>query len=471
MSRRSLRVALLVVAVAATSLPLAASGAEPPPPLPSSMAAVGDSISQAVSSGGSLGATYPANAWSTGTNTTVNSHYARLLALNPGIVGRAWNDSVSGAKMADLDGQMRLVVGQRPDYLTVLVGGNDLCTDTVAQMTSVADFSAQFATAMDTLTTGSPQTRVYVASIPRVYQLWELFRSSFWARSVWSLGGICQSLLANPTSTQSADVARRAQVAQRNVDYNATLAAVCALYANCRFDGNAVYNVAFAKSDVAGDYFHPSVAGQAKLAAVSWAAGYWPNGGPAPDAPPTASFTTLCTGLACTFDASGSTDDQGIASYAWTYGDGAGGSGVSVSHTFAAAGTYPVALEVRDTSGQTATVAQNVTVTAATVPTVHLADASGSAATRKSGWTATIKVSVEDESGSPVGGATVAGAWSTGVTGSCVTDPTGWCSFSLNVSRKITSVTWRVTGITAAGFTYDATANVVLEVKVTAPAP
>jgi len=30
MSRRSLRVALLVVAVAATSLPLAASGAEPP---------------------------------------------------------------------------------------------------------------------------------------------------------------------------------------------------------------------------------------------------------------------------------------------------------------------------------------------------------------------------------------------------------------------------------------------------------
>jgi lysophospholipase L1-like esterase len=471
MSRRSLRVALLVVALAATSLPLVASGAEPPPPLPSSMAAVGDSISQAVSSGGSLGATYPANAWSTGTNTTVNSHYARLLALNPAIAGRAYNDSVSGAKMADLAGQMSVVVGQQPDYLTVLVGGNDLCADTVAQMTTVADFGAQFTAAMDTLTAGSPETVVYVASIPRVYQLWELFRSSFWARSVWSLGDICQSLLANPTSTQSADVARRAQVAQRNVEYNATLAEVCAHYAACRFDGNAVYNVAFAKSDVAGDYFHPSIAGQAKLAAVSWAAGLWPNGGPTPDAPPTASFTTSCTGLACTFNASGSTDDHGIASYAWTYGDGASGSGVTASHTFAAGGTYRVTLEVRDTIGQPATRAQDVTVTSATAPTVHLADASGSAATRKSGWTATVTVTVQDSAARTVAGATVTGAWTTGATGSCVTDPTGSCSFSLNVSRKVASVTWKVTGITAAGYAYDATANGVSEVKVTAPAP
>ena len=32
-------------------------------------------------------ADYPANSWSTGTNTTVNSHYTRLLALNPAISG------------------------------------------------------------------------------------------------------------------------------------------------------------------------------------------------------------------------------------------------------------------------------------------------------------------------------------------------------------------------------------------------
>jgi PKD repeat protein len=465
MARRSLYVSLLAGVLVAALLPLSASAVDP---LPSSMAAVGDSISQAVSSGGGLGTSYPANSWSTGTNSTVNSHYARLLALNPAISGRAWNDSVSGAHVADLDGQMRVVVGQRPDYLTVLIGGNDLCTDTVAQMTSVADFRAQFTTAMTTLTAGSPTTMVYVVSIPRVYQLWELFKSSFSARFVWSLGSICQSLLANPTSTQSADVQRRAQVAQRNLDYNTTLAQVCAQYAQCRFDGNAVYNVAFAKSDVSPDYFHPSIAGQAKLAAVSWTAGYWPNGGPAPDAPPTAAFTASCVNLVCTFNASGSTDDHGIASYGWTFGDSATGTGVLASHTFASAGTYTVALVVTDTAGQTGTVAKAVTATAPTAA-VHLASATGSAAMRKSGWTATVTVSVNDGAGTMVGGATVTGAWSTGGVGTCVTDANGSCSFSANVSRKTASVTWTVSSIAAAAYAYDASKDLGSPVTIEAP--
>ncbi len=465
MARRSLYTSLVVGALVAVMLPLSASAVDP---LPASIAAVGDSISQAASSGGSLGADYPANSWSTGTNATVNSHYARLLALNPTISGHAWNDSVSGAKMADLAGQMQVVAGQRPDYLTVLVGGNDLCTDTVGQMTSVSDFRAQFTAAMNTLTAGSPGTSVFVVSIPRVYQLWELFKSSFWARTIWSLGDICQSLLANPTSTQAADVQRRAQVAQRNVDYNTQLAEVCAQYARCRFDGNAVYDVAFAKSDVSGDYFHPSIAGQAKLAAVSWAAGYWPNGGPTPDAAPTAGFAASCTGLSCTFDASASTDDRGITAYGWTFGDGASGSGVTASHAFASAGTFTVTLVVTDTAGQTGKAAQAVTVTAPTA-LVHLAAASGSATPRKGGWTATATVSVKDGPGSAVAGATVTGAWSTGATGSCITEATGSCSSSVNVGRKTPSVTWTVSSIAAAGYGYDASADVGSPLTITGP--
>jgi hypothetical protein len=49
------------------------------------MAAVGDSITQAASSGGGLGTDYPQNSWSTGTNGSVNSHYMRLLNLDPQI--------------------------------------------------------------------------------------------------------------------------------------------------------------------------------------------------------------------------------------------------------------------------------------------------------------------------------------------------------------------------------------------------
>ncbi len=85
-------------------------------------------------------------------------------------------------------------------------------------------------------------------------------------------------MLANPTSTKRADVNRRAAVRQRNIDFNTQLAQVCATYTNCIFDNNAIFNTAFTTSDVSTiDYFHPSVAGQKKLANTAWtAAGFLP---------------------------------------------------------------------------------------------------------------------------------------------------------------------------------------------------
>ena len=68
---------------------------------------------------------------------------------------------------------------------------------------------------------------------------------------------------------------------QRNIDFNTQLETICEqeFAARCRYDQNAAFNTKFTVADVSTrDYFHPSVAGQTKLAAVSWAAGYW--GGP-----------------------------------------------------------------------------------------------------------------------------------------------------------------------------------------------
>ncbi|MCV0402579.1 MAG: PKD domain-containing protein [Chloroflexi bacterium] len=452
MSRASIAViSALVLLLTAVPRSAAADTA----PLPASMAAVGDSITQAASTGGSLGADYPQNSWATGTNATVNSHALRLQTLGAPIAQTTYNRSVSGAKVADLPGQMSTVVPLQPAYLTVLIGGNDLCTDTVAQMTSVTDFRSSFASAMSTIASGSPSTYVYVVSIPDVYQLWSLFRNNFWARLVWSSAGICQSLLANPGSTSQADVQRREQVRQRNIAFNTQLAEVCAAHASrCRFDGNAVFNTQLTRSDVSGDYFHPSLSGQARLAQTSWDAGFTWTTTPV-NQPPTAGFTASCTGLTCAFVDTSTDVDGTVVAWSWAFGDGAIDTSRNPSHEYATAGTYTVVLTVEDDDRATGSALQTVNVT---VPTsdapVWITSLGGSATASKGNWTATVSVSVAG-AGGPVSDATVTGTWSSGGTGSCTTTASGSCTTSSNVNKKTASVTFVVTGVSGPGLVYE----------------
>ena len=242
--------------------------------LPSSMASTGDSITRAFNTGLVPYTDAPRNSWSTGPRPYVQSHYRRILAVNPAIFGRAFNNARSGAEMSELPRQMSVVNTQQVDYVTVLMGANDACASSEAAMTPVGEFSAQFRAAMNTVSTGSPQATVYVVSIPDVYRLWLIEHENPSARLAWRLTGFCRSMLANPGSTAPEDEARRQRVRQRIIDYNRVLATVCAEYAMCRFDGNAVFDYPFARRHVSNrDYFHPSLEGQRALAEVSWNAG------------------------------------------------------------------------------------------------------------------------------------------------------------------------------------------------------
>jgi len=262
---------LIVVTTILLTWPSAAAAARP---LPSSMGAAGDSITRAFNT-----CSFPfidclANSWSTGTSASVNSHYLRIRAGNPAINGRAWNHARSGAKMADLPGQMATIAGRNVEYVTIQMGGNDACTPSTATMTSVDAYRASFTQAMNTISASGSVTTVYVTSVPDAYRLWDLFKNSRSARLTWSFFRVCQSLLANPTSTAAADVNRRAEVRARNAAFNQVLEEVCALYAKCVWDGWTAFCTPFAAADVTTrDYFHPSAAGQKKLADVSWRAG------------------------------------------------------------------------------------------------------------------------------------------------------------------------------------------------------
>jgi lysophospholipase L1-like esterase len=269
------RVARIVVVTLVVILAgLVAQPAWAAPPLPSSMAAIGDSITRAYDVCCSYG-DHPGQSWSTGSTgyDGIASHYERIRQLNPAITGHAYNDAVSGAKMSAAPGQAAQAVSQGARYVTILLGANDLCTSSPSTMTSPDSFQANFSRAMATLMAQDRTPYVFVSSIPNIYQLWQVLQGNSLARWVWSTANICQSMLG-ATRTE----AERQQVMAREVAFNQILAEVCAGYARCRWDNKAVYNYQFSASQVSTlDFFHPSLSGQAALARVTWAASWWPS--------------------------------------------------------------------------------------------------------------------------------------------------------------------------------------------------
>jgi lysophospholipase L1-like esterase len=280
-ARKAGRLALLtgtllaVTAVMATAGSAAMAASKPVPlPLPNAMAATGDSISRGFNADTGTALTdTPQYSWSTGTPGITFSHYLRILRRNPAIRDHAYNDALAGTKMADLQGQLTAAAGQRVGYATVLMGANDACGGAVSEMTPTALFGQQFRNALGAFFKADPSARILVSSIPDVGYLWTQFSGRPEVVQLWTTYGICTPILsANSSATD------RAAAQTRITEYNATLAAVCGLYGRCKFDGYATYRFRFTPDLISTvDYFHPNLAGQRALAAITWSKGWWPT--------------------------------------------------------------------------------------------------------------------------------------------------------------------------------------------------
>jgi hypothetical protein len=265
---------IVVLALAVVSAGLIAQPAWAAPPVPSSMAAIGDSITRAYDVCCYYG-DHPGQSWSTGSTSYdgIASHYERIRQLNSAITGHAWNDAVTGAKMAQAPTQAGQAVSQGARYVTILLGANDLCTSSPSTMTSTTSFRDSFSQAMTALLAQNQDRYVFVSSIPNIYQLWQVLHTNSTARWVWANLHICQSMLG-ATRTE----AEHQLVVAREQAFNQILAEECAKYSRCRWDYWAVYNYQFSASQVSTlDYFHPSLSGQASLAKITWAKSWWPS--------------------------------------------------------------------------------------------------------------------------------------------------------------------------------------------------
>lgn len=186
---------------------------------------------------------------------------------------------------------------------------------------------------------------------------------------------------------------------------------------------------------------------------------------PGSKVPRGASFTFSCTDLICDFDATASNDEDGtISSYDWDLGDGTTDSGVTVSHTYGAAGTYTVILT--DDTGSTGSDSKEVTVGETGQSIMQVADVSVSLVVKGDRARGTAVVTILDENGDPVADATVTGDWLQNGTvvqsgQSTTTDGSGQATMGTRFSGVASGdvIEFCVTDVTHASLVYDPSSN------------
>jgi PKD repeat protein len=155
--------------------------------------------------------------------------------------------------------------------------------------------------------------------------------------------------------------------------------------------------------------------------------------------PPTAAFSSSCSGLVCTFNGTGSTDSDGtITSYAWTFGDGGTATGATPSHTYGSAATFTVTLKVTDNGGATNSVSHTVT-TSTSVPVAFVGATHGQGGSVK---TESVTVPASAQVGNTMllyFTTSTTSPW-TGPTG-----VTGWTQLGTFANGSTTSTLWQKT--------------------------
>ncbi len=235
---------------------------------PQSMVALGDSFTVGLNSceqPGTFGCQQ--NSWATGTNPAVNSHAQRLRiapenrrnVANGGDLAMDLNTRVDELG-ATRKGQVEkaLNTGVKYQYVTILIGTNDTCTT----RTDPAAFRAEIDTALAKLAAGLPTARIFVASIPDLTKLFDLYSNNENAFVAWKTIN-CRNFL-------TADAGAREGSREHLMELNRQLALACSAQSRCVFDGGAVFNWAIKDGYFASDYFHYSVQGEAALAAVTF---------------------------------------------------------------------------------------------------------------------------------------------------------------------------------------------------------
>lgn len=213
------------------------------------------------------------NSWGTGDNPAVNSVYSRVLAKNPAVKGSNVNLAINGSDVASLLLQARKAISLKPTPELFLVQSvdNDVACDG-SDPRRYKPFGAALVQVLEVITEGAPNARIY---LPSQWATTQNFANVVKAarpgrRAAFSGTGPCDFL----TKDGRVLPARVAYLEKVITAYHAQLAASCARFPNCVYDGGATHRANYVLADMSYDLSHLSVQGHRKVAAIAWSVLY-----------------------------------------------------------------------------------------------------------------------------------------------------------------------------------------------------
>ncbi len=239
------------------------------PAYPDSIAVIGHSFATGEGVSGPR-AVRVRSSWVTGDSSAVQSVYSRILARNPTVRGNKFNLALGGADVASMLLQARKAVTMKPTPELVVVQGID--HDITCNETGHRPFQVAFSRVLDVLATGLPEARIFVVSqfgsVPTYIKALTLKQRVNQRLRISPGSGPCAFLDARGAPIPKG-VAYLEAVIHR---YEAAVATACKAVASCRYDGGAFGRVVERPEYISWDVIHLSARGQAKSAAVAWAA-------------------------------------------------------------------------------------------------------------------------------------------------------------------------------------------------------
>jgi len=220
----------------------------------------------------------------------VVSHAHRLGYLNLEREVQIYNAAVSGEIVDDVLHQQwpamrewsERELGQAaPDYVTILIGANDVCADKTDQMTSTNDYYNKLYRTVEDIMVRSPKTRIMISTLPNIEKLRKVAanaRLMGWGpfskcQDLWRTINLCYTL------TLEDNFAERQKVKERVDDFNIAMHEVArsinADFADHVRVTNKTFEVDFTANDLSMDCFHPNPLGQEKLSKVTWSDTWW----------------------------------------------------------------------------------------------------------------------------------------------------------------------------------------------------